>query len=262
MRRLLALPLVATLLLACWLRVSGYPNVLADGAVRPLTNDAVYHVRRSLETVRHFPHVPMRDSLLDWPHGDDCLWAPGYDFISALFVIALGAGGDEQRAAVIVVFVPVVLGLLVVLLVGRVVRTLALPERDAAGAAAIARLLCAGMPIAIFSSQLGRTDHHVTEAMTVLMLLLIALARVGVDTVGSSAAKASPAARWRFELGTAFAIAFGLFVWTGSTLYVVLALLVLVGAAAAEPTHPERPWPHVVGSGAPGALLGATLGLG
>jgi len=85
MRRLPALPLVATLAFACWVRVSGYPNVVADGEVPPLTNDAVYHVRRSLETARHFPRVPMRDRLLDWPHGDDYLWAPGYDFISAAF---------------------------------------------------------------------------------------------------------------------------------------------------------------------------------
>ena len=249
--------LAATLLFALWLRASGYASVFYGGYVVPLTNDSVYHVRRSLETLRLFPRVPVWDALLDWPRGAMVLWAPGYDFLSALAALALGAGSNEHAAAVVFAWLPVALGLLVVMLAGAVARRLSPPDHAARGEVELSRLLCAALPICVFTSSLGRTDHHVTEALTVLWLLLLCL-----DRFPLAAFAARPQAqRALFEVQGAGAIAFGLFTFSGATLYVAIAFLPLLAATLCETTGGERRAPPWLGSGAPAAVVGALAAL-
>jgi asparagine N-glycosylation enzyme membrane subunit Stt3 len=255
--RALGVPLlVASLaLLAGWLRASNYAVVFYAGRVLPVTNDAVYHLWRMLYATSHSLAVPTHDPLLNWPHGGNCLWAPGFDFIAALAPWLLGIAGNEAQSAMVLVWVPVVLGLLVVWLTGHAASRLAATPGQARFDALLTQLLCATLPICIFTATLGRTDHHVAEELAVVGLLLWVLERFPSADFRARTLRQ----RSGFELRGSCVLAFGLFVFSGSCLYAVIALAVIALATLREPSASARAWPPLAGSGAPAALLAALI---
>ena len=88
------LPLAIVLAVATWARVSNVRGVFVRGELLPFDGDSAYHLRRILATVEHFPHVPTWDHYLNWPTGAHCPWAPGFDFLGALFALAAGGRAD------------------------------------------------------------------------------------------------------------------------------------------------------------------------
>ena len=128
------------LALAAWTRLARLPEVLHADAVLPVGGDSAYHFRRSLLAVDGFPSVPVLDPLMNWPHGGDCHWGPGWDFLGAATVHLLGQAGDPRGAAVVLAALPVVAGLLLVALVIGIGRRLAdWPSALAAGLVVVMR---------------------------------------------------------------------------------------------------------------------------
>jgi hypothetical protein len=185
-------------ILAAWARLARMQEVAASGTVLPMDGDSAYHFRRITETAAHWPHVPYFDPLMNWPHGGASHWAPGFDFLIATFA----------RSDTAIATAPVVLGVIGVLVGMAVARRLGGSE---------ATVLCAGLFLALLPQlvsvgRFARVDHHVAE-----VLVMAALAAWTLDERRG----------WRWEIAGAAIIAGGLLVFTGSTLYVALALAML-----------------------------------
>jgi len=232
--------LATTLGLAAWTRVTSWPQVLGGGEVWPLGGDACYHLRRAMRTRGDFPSVPVHDPLMNWPEGAACHWPPGFDLLLAAPGWALGLEpGASARAAL---WVPLLLGLVVVVAAWVLARRLLPPTGVGRAAALMAPLTLVALPQAASISRFGRTDHHAAEAVTMALLGLWALAwRPGREV----------RARWGYEVAGAAIAAFGVATFAGSVLYVALAC-VLLGLASL--VAGRRAW---VGTGGIGLLGGA-----
>lgn len=242
-----AAALALVLAVAAWARLSGFADVLGTGEFVPLDGDSAYHLRRMALAATSLPRVPAFDPWLSWPDGAFVPWADGFDLALAGVFRAAGGAGAPDRALIAAALVPVALGLLVVWAAADLARLSAGGGRAGTGAFAAAGLLAALLPQAVATSRLGRTDHHVVEALSMLLLAGWALRRWPARE-GAGAA--------RFELAGALASALAVWTFAGGTVYVGLVAAVLVGAALAAPA------PRLVGSGAPGLLAGAVLALG
>ena len=241
------LGLVAVLLVAAWARLANFPEVLGSGEVVPFApdGDAAYHLFRTLAAAAHFPRVPVFDPWMNWPRGGLCQWSDLYDLSGAAFVRLLGGGAGGDRAALLACLYPVALGLLVVWATVGLTRAVAL--RRGAGATALAAgALAATLPHGVVWARLGRTDHHVLEALSVVLL------------AGWVVRQPHPAAagerRLRFEVAGVGAVLLALWGFTGGVLYVALAAAVLRVRALAAPR------PAWLGSGAPALAAGAAAG--
>jgi hypothetical protein len=235
------------LLVALALRLIGAPAAFSGGELVTLDGDSLYHLRRMRLIADQFPAVPWIDPLIAWPSGAAIPWAAGFDLLGALLILlgrALGgpAGGDLLVAALCPL-----LGVTVVAAVLELALQLqpAGPGRRAGALAA--GILAALLPQGIAFSRYGRIDHHVAEALA--MLLLARWALVALPPWGE------PPLRRRlfFELAGGTIAAGAVLAFTGSPLYVALVVPLLLGAALAK----DRP--ALVGSGGPGLLLGAAL---
>lgn len=238
-RRVLeALGLSAVLGLAAWVRVAMYARVLVGGELRPADADAEYHLRRVLLAVESWPQVSSFDPLLGWPSGAHHPWAPGFDWLGALWVFLTGARSPELSAALF----PVVLGLLTVWASIDVARRL-LPRDAPPAVALLGGVGTALVPQFIAASRLGRVDHHVAEALAMTLFVSAALRLAA----GESAR--------RVELAVAVGAAFALVTFTGAQLYVALLLAPLLLLAVLQPQ------PRVWGSGAAGLAFAGLLTL-
>lgn len=239
-RRIPAAALVGAL--ALWIRATWRAVVFVGGETVPLDGDCFYHLRRSLQTLEGFPRVPPRDPWLDWPQGASPPWGPGFDQLLALPAYLLGLRADLPAAARVIAWVPAALGALVALAAMGLARALEPDPERRDVAALVAGLLTAAMPAAARASLVGRTDHHVAEALCVALVAWWAASAPDGD------AGARP--RVRFELvGAALAFA-SVHVFTGSVMTLGLATAALTARALWAPR------PSLVGSGA-GAMLGA-----
>lgn len=244
-----AAALVLVLALAAWVRVVTVFDVLGTGEVIPPGDgDSAYHLSRILYAVERFPALPTVDPNMNWPDGAACPWADGFDLLGAALALATGGSGSPARAAVAAALLPVLLALLVAWatmdLARRVARRGPGGGRRATGVAFAAGVLAALAPLGVTSSWYGRIDHHVAEALSMLLLASWALARPG-DTDRSG--------RARWELAGAGAATFSCWTFTGGTLYVALALaLVLSGALRDRRAR----W---IGSGAPALAAAAAV---
>jgi hypothetical protein len=239
-RRIFAATLVGAL--ALWIRATWRGLVFVGGETVPLDGDCFYHLRRSLQTLEDFPRVPARDPWLDWPLGAAPPWGPGFDQLLALPAYLLGLRGDLAAAARVIAWVPAALGVLVALAAMGLARALEPDPSRRDVAALVAGVLTAAMPAAARASFVGRTDHHVAEALTVALVAWWAASAPDDD--------ADARARVRFELlGAALAFA-AVHVFSGS----VMTLGLATGALAVRALGAPRP--ALVGSGA-GAMLGA-----
>ncbi len=246
--RRLAWPLgfAAVLAVAAWARLSNAPAVLASGEMLPPDGDSAYHLLRILRTAERFPRVPTFDPDMNWPAGGACPWADGFDVGGAGFVLALGGAGEPQRAALLAGLYPVVLGLLVVWATMALARAVA-PAAVREPVALASGLLAALLPQGVAASRLARVDHHVMEA-----LAMVLLARWALDRPEEGAA--GPPRRVGFEIEGALLSAGAVYVFSGATVYVALAAAVAMGSILRQPGASPP-----LGSGAPGLLGGGAL---
>jgi hypothetical protein len=111
----------------------------------------------------------------------------------------------------------IVLSLMVLSTVG-LVQTV-LPGRSWRGAALAAGVAAALIPVGVYTSRLGRVDHHVFEALLVALLAQWSLRRLPLRP-GSPAPRTSPLG---FELLGALLSGLGVYGFTGAPIYVAVA---------------------------------------
>jgi hypothetical protein len=111
-----------------------------------------------------------------------------------------------------------------------------------------AGVLAAGIPLGIATARFGRIDHHVAEA-----LVMVLLARWAIIALPAGV-EVRARRRLAFEALGAALSAWALSVFTGSPLYVALVLPVLLAGVILAPL------PRLAGSGGPGLLAGGGLG--
>lgn len=233
--------------LAVFARLSRHATVWVGDAVIAPEPDAFYHLRRATLTLEHFPRVPLRDPWLDWPVGGAATWSPGFDQLLALGPWLAGLRGASAMRAM--TLVPVTLGLALVLasaaLASRALSTARASER--LSGLGLAGLLAALLPNSVAISTLGRTDHHIIEALFCVMgghLLLTLSAAPARKTEGL-------VALW---------VACGIHLFSGHVMYVGVFAAAQAARALASP--PARgPTPGALGLGL-GALLVALADAG
>jgi asparagine N-glycosylation enzyme membrane subunit Stt3 len=121
--------------------------------------DCVYHLRRAVFALRHFPSTIIFDPLMNFPAGGICIWPPLFDLALALPARLFGGAGaplallERTSAFVPLVFAAGAIG--AAALVGT-----AASRRFGAAAA----MFLALAPAHIQYSQLGHTDQHVAES--------------------------------------------------------------------------------------------------
>jgi hypothetical protein len=238
------------MLLAAWARLARFRGLFPGGEIAMLDGDSAYHLRRILAAVRAFPHVPAFDASMNWPRGGLCHWADGFDVLGAAWVLLAGGGAGEARAKLAAAVFPVVLGLLVVWAVIDLAALVGSGGPARRPVALAAGLLAALVPQGVASSLLGRTDHHVAEALS--LLLLVGWALRGLPAPAAAPRTVRAALGW--EVAGALAIGGALWLFAGATLYVAVAAAPLLVALALR----REPAP-LVGSGAPALLGGAAL---
>jgi dolichyl-diphosphooligosaccharide--protein glycosyltransferase len=236
----------AILTVAAWARISNFQAVLASGEMLPPDGDSAYHVLRILRTAERFPRVPTFDPDMNWPAGGMCPWADGFDAGGAAFVLALGGARSPQRSSLLAGLYVVVLGLLSVWATVALARAVA-PERAREPVALASGLLAALLPQGVAVSRFARVDHHVLEALAMVLLARWVLTRPDAGEGGARR-------RVLFEVEGALLSAGAIYVFTGATVYVALA-----AAVALVSTLARRGAPPLLGSGAPGLLCGGGL---
>jgi hypothetical protein len=195
-RRWVGTAFVATL--ATWARLARMKEVVVGDTVLPMDGDSAYHFRRITETAAQWPHVPYFDPWMNWPAGGSCHWAPGFDFVIAAF-----ARSDNAIA-----LAPVILGVIGVLVGMSAARRLGASEITAT----CAGVLLAVVPQLVSVGRYARVDHHVAEVLAMAALAAWTLAE---------------RRDWRWEAAGAAIIAAAVLSFTGSTLYVAIALAML-----------------------------------
>ncbi|HEY6098409.1 MAG TPA: hypothetical protein VIW03_03200, partial [Anaeromyxobacter sp.] len=241
-----SLGFAAVMGVAAWARLSNVPAALGTGELLPPDGDSAYHLLRILRTAERFPHAPTFDAAMAWPDGGACPWADGFDVGGAAFVLALGGAGSPARAALLAALYPAVLGLLVVWAAMALARAVA-PPWAAEPVALAAGLLAALLPQGVAASRFARVDHHVLEALAMVLLARWALTR-------PASAEEPSRCRMLFEIEGALLSAGALWVFTGATVYAALAAGVVLASILARPGRQP-----VVGSGAPALLCGGGL---
>lgn len=240
-----SLGFVAILIVAAWARLANAPAVLSSGEMLPPDGDSAYHLLRILRTAERFPHVRTFDPDMNWPAGGACPWADGFDVGGAAFVLSMGGARSPERAALLAGLYPVVLGLLVVWAAMALARAVA-PERAREPVALSSGLLAALLPQGVAASRFARVDHHVLEALAMVLLARWALTR--------PAPAQGARRRILFEVEGALLSAGSVYVFSGATVYVALAVAVAMISILAA-----RDVPPVLGSGAPALLCGGGL---
>lgn len=242
-----AVAVLAVLAVAAWARLSDAGGVLGSGELVPPDGDCAYHHRRIQYAVEHFPALPTVDPDMNWPYGGVCPWADGFDLLGAALARAAGGLRSRERTDLAAAVLPVLLGLLAVFAAMDLARLVSRRGRSpgwrAIGGMIAAGLVASLLPQAVASSRFGRTDHHVAEALSMLLLAGWALRR---PRAGGPAQRALA-----WEAAGAGAVAFGCWMFTGGPLYVGLAAAIVLVSVLREPR------PAWLGSGAPALLAGA-----
>ncbi len=253
-------------LAALTLRLAPFPDATARGW-RLLSPDCYGHLRRTVSVARNFPRVPYRDSYLNHPDGGVFIWPPAFDLVAGgVARVLFGGGATTEEVLKVAATLPAFLGALHVLPLFAVARR-AFGRRRAR----IATVAYAAIPAAVLWGGFGHFDHHVAEALNLLLVL----------AAGAWAVGARGDARFTRAAAFGAAIALAILTWQGavfaaglSFLWAALALgeaaavsglvataLVALGAAATLPGEPV-PFSFVsFGWFQPLLLAGATVPL-
>ena len=204
-------------LVALAVRLLSVPEATRDGW-RLLSPDCYGHLRRSWETARAFPLVPVRDPWLNHPDGGVWIWPPLFDLVvGGAARLLYGASVTIDQTVRPAAVLPPLLGALQVVPLWALARR-ALSRRRARVAVAAYALV----PSAAIWSQFGHADQHVAEVL-VLLVLLAACAR-------SAEAALAPRGRFVAAALAGLALALLLLTWQGA---VFAAGLVFAWAAFA-----------------------------
>lgn len=228
---------------AAWLRIVRFGASLAAGELIPVDGDSHYHLRRIEGALRG--NIPTFDPLMNWPAGGIAPWADGFDLLGAGFATIAGGGTAGAGTRIAIFLWPVVLGVLAVWATIELARRL-VPATDRWTPLA-AGLVAAFIPQLVAISSFGMVDHHIAEALSMLLLASWCMRRFPVEGEGA------PGAGW--EVAGTVAVALALWLFSGGVLYVALVAAPL-GLAA---LHPARS-PRLVGSGAPALVAGGLAG--
>jgi len=210
-RREALLP-AAAFLLALGVRLLSLPAATTPG-LRLVSPDCYAHLRRSTAVARHFPRVPVRDAWLNHPDGGIFIWPPGFDLlVGGVARLAYGSDATQDEVARVLAALAPLLGAFHVVPLWLLARCVL--SRRRAGLAAVAYAL---LPSAAIWSQFGHGDHHVAEAL-LLLVLLLALVRA------REAAGAGPASVRRAVVAGA-AVAAMVLTWQGAVFAAALAFL-------------------------------------
>jgi asparagine N-glycosylation enzyme membrane subunit Stt3 len=197
--------LLAAFAVAFAVRVLPLPAATAGG-LRLLSPDCYGHLRRSLAVARHFPHVPTFDPTLAFPDGAVWIWAPSFDLlVGGLSRTLFGADVGMERVAWVGAFTAPVLGAL------HVFPLLAFARR-----ALSRRRAYAAMPGAVLWGCFGHVDHHVAEALLLLMFLATCAAAVETGL--------APRTRLRRAVLAGTLLGLAVLTWHGAVFIAALAL--------------------------------------
>ena len=208
-------------LAALALRLAPIPGATARGW-RLLSPDCYGHLRRTVSVARNFPRVPVRDAYLNHPDGGVFIWPPAFDFLAGGISRALyGRAATTEQVLRVAAFLPALLGALHVLPLFAVARRTLGRRR-----ARIATVAYAAIPAAVLWGGFGHFDHHVAEALNLLLVL------------AAGAWTAAACGRVRFARAAVFgaAIALAVLTWQGAVFVAGLAFLwaaLALGEAAA-----------------------------
>ncbi len=208
-------------LAALALRLAPFSAATAPGW-RLLSPDCYGHLRRTVSVARNFPRVPVRDSYLNHPEGGVFIWPPAFDLLAGGISRALyGRTATTEQVLRVAAILPALLGALHVIPLFAVARRTLGRRR-----ARIATVAYAAIPAAVLWGGFGHFDHHVAEALNLLLVLA-----AGVWTVG-----ARGGARFAGAAVFGAAIALAVLTWQGAVFVAGLSFLwaaLALGEAAA-----------------------------
>jgi hypothetical protein len=197
-------------LAALGLRLAPFPDATARGW-RLLSPDCYGHLRRTVSVARNFPRVPFHDPYLNHPDGGVFIWPPAFDLLAGGVSRGLyGAAATTEQVLRVAATLPAVLGALHVLPLFALARR-AFGRRRAQ----IAVVAYAAIPAAVLWGGFGHFDHHVAEALNLLLVL----------AAGAWAAAAPLPARFGRAAVFGAAIALAVLTWQGAVFVASLAFL-------------------------------------
>jgi asparagine N-glycosylation enzyme membrane subunit Stt3 len=203
------------------LRLAPFPDATARGW-RLLSPDCYGHLRRTVSVARNFPRVPVHDAYLNHPDGGVFIWPPAFDFVAGGVSRALyGRAATTDQVLRVASVLPALLGAL------HVLPLFAVARRTLGGRRArVATVAYAAIPAAVVWGGFGHFDHHVAEALNLLLVL----------AAGAWAAAARGRDRYRRAAVLGSAIALAVLTWQGAVFVAGLAFLwaaLALGEAAA-----------------------------
>lgn len=144
---------------ALYIRLLNWHNVFHGNEITFFGHDPYYHMRRILLALKYFPFIPEYDYYINYPNGLTSHYGPLFDLIIATIIKLISPFSSsihtvETTAAIF----PAVMGALFIFIIYFIGRTL-FDYR----VGLISATTAAVMRILIFTSEIGRTDHHVAE---------------------------------------------------------------------------------------------------
>lgn len=190
-------------------RFAPFPDATAHGW-RLLSPDCYGHLRRTVSVARNFPRVPYRDPYLNHPDGGVFIWPPAFDLLAGGISRALyGASATTEQVTRVAAALPAVLGALHVLPLFFLARRVFGRRRARIAAAAYVAI-----PAAVLWGGFGHFDHHVAEALNLLLVL----------AAGAWAAAAPPGEKLARSAAFGAAIALAVLTWQGAVFVAGLGL--------------------------------------
>lgn len=164
----LALLWIVGTAIAVGMAMNYLPVSFVDGHYVPAGDDAFYHARRILDTVKDPASFYEFDDRIHYPEGSWITWPWGYDYLTARIVRAsmqITGATDPMAVLAYVPVAAVAVSILLMLGIARAVR-LSLPLT------AVAVLCTAVSPLTVGLHGVGAVDHHFVEYIFVLAVTL------------------------------------------------------------------------------------------
>lgn len=192
------------------IRFIPFYNILSRVPSPIQTPDAHYHTRRVINTIQHYPHLPVYDAYLSYPTGGYCIWPPAFDFICATIIygVFLGHPTVSQIEWGCALY-PIFYGLIIIFMVYYLAKKL-IDRRTAL----LSSVIIAVLPVSVLWSRLGYHDHHIAEAL-ILLIITYFLTRVREQDAISI-------------VGLGITMGLGLLMWQGVILFAGLIFVILV----------------------------------